>query len=57
MLAINGASSVFGSAVTIILAIVCGYNATLLLAALCYLVIFIFSFHLKTTAKTGDERV
>jgi predicted membrane-bound spermidine synthase len=57
MLAINGASSVFGSAVTIILAIVCGYNATLLLAALCYLVIFIFSFHLKTTAKAGDERV
>lgn len=57
MLAINGASSVFGSAVTIILAIKSGYNATLVLAALCYLVIFIFSFHLKTTAKAGVERL
>ncbi|MFP4428740.1 MAG: hypothetical protein ACLFPB_05415, partial [Desulfovermiculus sp.] len=51
MLAINGASSVFGSALTIILAIVSGYNATLLLAAFCYLVIFILSFYLMTTAR------
>ncbi|MFO8031381.1 MAG: hypothetical protein R6U22_02450 [Desulfohalobiaceae bacterium] len=44
MLAINGASSVLGSALAIILAISYGYNAALLTAAACYLLVLLLSY-------------
>ncbi len=53
MLAINGASSVFGSTLTIILAIKYGYNEALLAAAFCYLVVLIASFKLLSKAEHG----
>ena len=43
MLAINGASSVFGSTLTIFLALTYGYNTALMAASLCYLIVLIVS--------------
>lgn len=47
MLAINGASSVLGSALAIVLAISYGYNYALLVAACCYLVVLLYSLKTK----------
>jgi len=51
MLAINGASSVFGSALTIVLAMTYGYGQAFLAAAVCYGVVFLSSCLISREAR------
>lgn len=53
MLAINGASSVFGSALTVVLAMTYGYGQALLAAAICYGIVFIAAFLLLREVRQG----
>lgn len=58
MLAINGASSVFGSALAIIISISYGYNQALIVAIICYSAVLLSSFRLlfqyrRVSAGTG----
>jgi len=54
MLAINGASSVFGSAITVVLAMTYGYGEAFLAAAVCYGIVFIASCLISTELRQAS---
>ena len=51
MLAVNGASSVFGSSMTVVLAMTFGYGDAVLAAATCYGIVFIASYLISTEVR------
>jgi len=53
MLAINGASSVFGSALTVVLAMSCGYGNAFLAAATCYAIVLLISHQVTAEVRQG----
>jgi hypothetical protein len=59
MLAVNGASSVFGSSMTVVLAMTFGYGEAVLAAATCYGIVFIASYlismEVRQTSLTSQE--
>ena len=53
MLAINGASSVFGSALTVVLAMTAGYGNAFLAAAICYAIVLLTSYQVAAEVRQG----